>query len=211
MNDYLWDRTGEPDEEVRRLEELLGTLRHRPEALPLPTVAPVPARHASRPFRWPYAAAAALALAALAGLWFGLPRRSDTTAKSNQGAPLDARTETAAAAPDTPREDGREVSDGRGRETQLANVTRGRTVKRHQARAAKRDAQHLNARTLASHRRKETPAAVAPTSEQQAAKEQLMFALRLASAKLGDAKRKTSPSTPAPTSRPPRDELNKLR
>jgi hypothetical protein len=36
MSDYLWDKTGEPDETVERLEGLLGTLRYRPRARGLP-------------------------------------------------------------------------------------------------------------------------------------------------------------------------------
>ncbi|HEV2720757.1 MAG TPA: hypothetical protein VG323_12115, partial [Thermoanaerobaculia bacterium] len=31
MNDYLWDRGGEADEDVRKLEELLGAFRSMPE------------------------------------------------------------------------------------------------------------------------------------------------------------------------------------
>ena len=31
MNDYLWDRGGEADEEVKRLEDLLGAFRSLPE------------------------------------------------------------------------------------------------------------------------------------------------------------------------------------
>lgn len=36
MSGYLWDKTGEPEEDVERLEELLGEFRHRPRALELP-------------------------------------------------------------------------------------------------------------------------------------------------------------------------------
>ena len=32
QNDYLWDRSGTPDPEIVRLEELLGTLRHKGES-----------------------------------------------------------------------------------------------------------------------------------------------------------------------------------
>ena len=32
-DDYLWDRTGEPDPEIQQLEEVLGTLRYQPRAL----------------------------------------------------------------------------------------------------------------------------------------------------------------------------------
>ena len=36
MSDYLWDKTGEPEEDVARLEQLLGTLRYEPRPLELP-------------------------------------------------------------------------------------------------------------------------------------------------------------------------------
>lgn len=83
MSDYLWDKSGEPDADAQRLEELLGRLRHAGAAPELPFEA---GTHAvpfelesrasmraslftsaffSRPAR--LAAAAALLLAALAG------------------------------------------------------------------------------------------------------------------------------------------------
>lgn len=33
MSDYLWDKTGEPEEDVAQLENLLGALKHRPRPL----------------------------------------------------------------------------------------------------------------------------------------------------------------------------------
>jgi hypothetical protein len=36
MSDYLWDKSGEPDADVERLEELLGRLRHTGRAPELP-------------------------------------------------------------------------------------------------------------------------------------------------------------------------------
>jgi len=36
MSDYLWDKKGEPDAEVARLETLLGTFAHEPRRLELP-------------------------------------------------------------------------------------------------------------------------------------------------------------------------------
>ncbi|MET0647880.1 MAG: hypothetical protein ABW208_14790 [Pyrinomonadaceae bacterium] len=36
MSDYLWDKKGEPDADVARLETLLGTFKHAPRALELP-------------------------------------------------------------------------------------------------------------------------------------------------------------------------------
>jgi hypothetical protein len=35
-DDYLWDKTGQPDPEIQRLEEILGTLRYQPRPLELP-------------------------------------------------------------------------------------------------------------------------------------------------------------------------------
>ena len=59
MNDYLWDRSGEADEDVRRLEELLGAFR---------SVAEAPHFHHARP--WPLFA---LPLAAMILLGIALP------------------------------------------------------------------------------------------------------------------------------------------
>ena len=35
-DDYLWDKTGEPDAEIQQLEQVLGTLRHQPRSLEIP-------------------------------------------------------------------------------------------------------------------------------------------------------------------------------
>jgi hypothetical protein len=50
MSDYLWDKTGEPDAEVERLEGLLEAFGHRPRALELPAEAAPPAAQRSRRF-----------------------------------------------------------------------------------------------------------------------------------------------------------------
>jgi hypothetical protein len=42
MSDYLWDKKGEPDAEVARLETLLGTFAHEPRRLELPAEAAMP-------------------------------------------------------------------------------------------------------------------------------------------------------------------------
>jgi len=67
-DDYLWDKTGEPDPQIQKLEEILGTLRYQPKPLEMPEELP-----ASR--RWNYfpllAIAASLLLALVAGgIWF---------------------------------------------------------------------------------------------------------------------------------------------
>ncbi len=35
-DDYLWDKTGQPDPQIQQLEEILGTLRYQPTPLVLP-------------------------------------------------------------------------------------------------------------------------------------------------------------------------------
>ena len=65
-NDYLWDRTGEPDADVVRLESVLAPLRHRADPPPLPQR--VPRRAGLRPVAW-MATAAAVLLAIAAG-WY---------------------------------------------------------------------------------------------------------------------------------------------
>jgi hypothetical protein len=42
MSDYLWDKTGEPDAEVERLEGLLKAFGHRPRTLELPAAEAAP-------------------------------------------------------------------------------------------------------------------------------------------------------------------------
>jgi hypothetical protein len=67
MNDYLWDRKGEPDAEVARLEALLGTFKHEPRTLSLPAdAAPEPKRAKLLPFAPRLRASRLFAPAALA-------------------------------------------------------------------------------------------------------------------------------------------------
>jgi hypothetical protein len=73
MSDYLWDKTGEAEEDVERLEELLGQLRFQPRTFEVPATLPVVARRAPRTlynFSWSrLAVAASLLLMLLAGAW----------------------------------------------------------------------------------------------------------------------------------------------
>lgn len=62
-DDYLWDKSGQPDPEIQKLEEILGTLRYQPRPLELP----VSRRRSYFPL---LAIAASLLLALLAGgIW----------------------------------------------------------------------------------------------------------------------------------------------
>lgn len=76
MSDYLWDKTGEPEEDVERLEELLGQLRFQPKPLKLPAALPVRVARTRTSFTWSRAAlAASLLLTLLAGAWLVLTKQ----------------------------------------------------------------------------------------------------------------------------------------
>jgi hypothetical protein len=70
--DYLWDKTGEPDAEIELLEQRLGRLKFKRPVEPLPL--PAPSRLPSRLSVSPALAIAATLLALLlaGGLWLGL-------------------------------------------------------------------------------------------------------------------------------------------
>ena len=94
MSDYLWDRTGERDAEVERLETLLGAYAHKARPLELPAEeaiaaaprAPRPLSFTRRPFASrlfaPAGLAAAAALALAVALWIGLGVPADAEAYS---------------------------------------------------------------------------------------------------------------------------------
>ena len=66
-DEYLWDKSGEPDPELQRLEEVLGSLKYQPRPLEIPRDLVVVRRHRYLPY---VAIAASLILALLvAGLW----------------------------------------------------------------------------------------------------------------------------------------------
>lgn len=74
-DDYLWDKTGEPDPQIQQLEEILSSLRYQPKPLELPEELPLPARRTY--FPW-LAVAAGVLLAILAGgIWLNTRSRGD--------------------------------------------------------------------------------------------------------------------------------------
>jgi hypothetical protein len=69
--DYLWDKSGEPDPQIQELEELLGTLRYQPRPLKLGGSSPASPRN----YLALLAIAATVAVALLAGgIWLLLPQ-----------------------------------------------------------------------------------------------------------------------------------------
>ena len=69
-DDYLWDKSGEPDPEIQELEELLAPLRYQPKPLELPNNFP-------RRNYFPVLAIAATVLIALlaAGIWLRVKKQ----------------------------------------------------------------------------------------------------------------------------------------
>jgi hypothetical protein len=67
-DDYLWDKSGEPDPEIQELEEILAPLRYQPKPLELPEDLP---RRNYFPILAAIAATVLIALAA-GGAWFKL-------------------------------------------------------------------------------------------------------------------------------------------
>jgi len=215
MSDYLWDKTGEPDEDVERLENLLGALKYKERPLEIPANAAAIMSTRSRPaittvFSRPrLAIAASLILMLLAGTWLvtrqGEPQ-PDRMAEVEQGNPADQRKQPeTAVVPNTGTHDNAsadKVELTKPRENKVAVVraaapgihrTSRQTVATRQKRQPRRDD---NPPTL----RHEEVATVNPaptglqfdqtlTPQQREATEQLMFALRLASAKLNYAQR----------------------
>lgn len=104
MSDYLWDKTGKPEEDVERLEELLGRFRHHTRALELPAESDAPARVGPRTPRLlraaGFAVAASLILAFTAGALFLLRRgagdaRREPAQAASQKSQRDVRKDSA--------------------------------------------------------------------------------------------------------------------
>ena len=74
-DDYLWDKTGQPDPEIQQLEEILGTLRYQPKPLVLPDDVRVPRRRNYFPL---LAIAASILLAiVVGGIWLRVRSRNE--------------------------------------------------------------------------------------------------------------------------------------
>lgn len=194
-DDYLWDRTGEPDPDVQELEEVLGTLRYQVQPLELP--AGMRPDRERRPLpRLAIAAAIALMILAV-GLWLRVNRSHNSppgvTAKGRSPAAGERNEQAVISTSPTPSPVNQQVAD------YPEKVTPRETPNLRHRKA-------LSPGNTSAKNRNRRPSSVAPPGEMsnaeldeaRAAKEQLMVALRLASAKLNFAQRKTQgPPTPS--------------
>jgi hypothetical protein len=198
-NDYLWDRTGEPDPEIQQLEEVLGTLRYQPQPLELP---PGIRPERQRKYFPPLAIAAAIALMILAGALWVRVHHSQTPGqreivKEVTSRGREKKNQAMTTASPTSSISNEQIAWG-PEQTTAPKQTMKNTYRRP---ASKRNSLASN-----PNRRRDVVEPLADlTAEQReevvAAKEQVMLALRLASAKLNLAQRKTQGSpqgTPMP-------------
>jgi hypothetical protein len=169
--DYLWDRSGEPDPELQKLEEILGTLRYQPRPLQIP--ADIQVRR-SRSLSTALAIAAAIALfAVLLGLWFHFHRPVIAP-------PLEARRNSQTE--QKPIGTAPQVASGKG-------ISQSASLKRT-GNNRKPAARNLVATRKTPFIRRDTSQPEL-TPQELAEKEQVLIALRLVSAKLNLAQRKT--------------------
>jgi ferric-dicitrate binding protein FerR (iron transport regulator) len=168
-DNYLWDRSGEPDAEIQELEELLGSLRYKPQPLDIP-IHIQPRRRQS--FYPAMAIAAAIALFAVAlGLWLSFNRHQAPVTTANNNFHIDEQVN--APAPTASPKNQSAIAQSQNEPKQVESKAR------RQTRAA---------RTVI-HQPK-------LTRDELAEKEQVLVALRLVSFKLNLAQRKTQAGPP---------------
>jgi hypothetical protein len=192
--DYLWDKTGEPDPEIQQLEEILGTLRYQPGPLEIPAGSKVRRNGGFfRVFGPRLAIAATIAIVLLGfGLWLGLQRLQrgqPQTVVKNPTTPGQSFNPGSTSGP-TPNEKQNQVVKLPDSDQKPSDKSRRRRV----------NSALLAANRTRNEARKETvrnpQLAVNELQEGKAAKDQLMLALRVASAKLNFAQRKTQSTNP---------------
>lgn len=173
--DYLWDKSGEPDPEIQQLEEILGTLRYQPRELEIPPhLQPRRKTYVTRGL----AIAAAVALVALAlGVWMRMYRQSTTQVIAERApATVDQKS-------NVPAIPASEITAGNVQVGPSTNTVAVAPISTSPRRP-----------TLVGSRRfriKQSQLSESELAEATAARDQLMVALRVASSKLNLAQKKT--------------------
>ena len=199
--EYLWDKTGEPDPEVQQLEEILGTLRYQPRPLKIPNhlqtdrspvfFSALAPRLAPR-----LAIAATILLLVLGlGLWLGLQRlhrgQSPAVAAVPNTPSLSSPALTESPTPNKDPSKSSVVTSPTPGQKQIASPRRPRATSPLLAANANRSRNQVRKGVV-----KESQLALNELQEGKAAKDQLMLALRMASAKLSFAQKKMQNTNP---------------
>jgi len=172
-DNYLWDRSGEPDPEIQKLEEILGTLRYQPQPLEIPHHIRISRQ---RSFFPTMAIAAAIVLfAVLLGLWFSFNRRPALALKANNNSDISQPATT--TPPPNP--------DNRAALATVINPPKQTGTQKHREAPRNLLAGNQSRAPRTEIRQPELTAA------ELAEKQQVLVALRLVSAKLNLAQRKT--------------------
>jgi hypothetical protein len=194
--DYLWDRTGELDPEIQQLEEVLGTLRYQPRPLEIPAnVGPSNRRFNLSGFSFASRLAIAAAIVVIVlglGLWVGLQKRSARELAKTVPA---ASTGTSQAATTSPDMVGSSKATDNAR---LLTPDYSDKPRRDRVNPGVMNRGVVAANTNRNRRPaiKNSELAASELKEAEAAKQQLMLALRVASSKLNFAQRKTQGTNP---------------
>lgn len=229
MSDYLWDKSGEPDPTIERLENLLAAKRYENEPLRLPPAAPLSAPRAIRPHRlYPQVAAlaAGIMLAIIVGVWMherhksvGIENASIGANNSRREALEESRKSSlpAAGAPvdEVERRADKEAVGVEEKPVQRRTIEPRGTIKRdvrapgqptdeqlRVARVARRSRSFQTGygkHIVVAHDVGETEVLARLHDERARAKEQLMLAMRMTSAKLNVARDKTQAAHAAQT------------
>jgi hypothetical protein len=169
-DDYLWDKTGEPDPQVQQLEEILGTLRYQPKPLQIPEELSLPQRRTY--FPW-LAIAAGVLLAILAGgIWL-------STRSRGEAPPHEVKV--------TPPPAVKEVTPSPAGTTDPPKTPEQKPDTRKEVIAVNRHRPKVSTQVLSKQEREEA----------QIAKEQVMLALRVTTEKLSLVHKKTQNTNPA--------------
>jgi hypothetical protein len=176
--DYLWDKTGEPDPEIQELERVLGALRYQPRPLEIPAGLAPGRRSTFLPRLLAIAATIAIMLLGV-GLWFAMQKTRTAEVSRGDGKPVSnvATPERVAVLPgpeNTPTPVGLSPDS---KEKEIHHRVKTGSLS-HQLVANRRV--RLNSPKLTPEERQEA----------EAAKEQLLLALRVASTKLNFAQKK---------------------
>ena len=160
--DYLWDKTGEPDPEIQQLEEILGTLRYQPKPLDLPQDLLTPRQRRNH---FPLLAIAATVLLALlaAGVWLRVRTQSESQPKQASVTPAPSTTVA-------------KKNDEEPKQQKIEQVSKGGLA------PLPRHSKHRSSSPTLAKRERE---------EALAAKQQVMLALRLTTEKLSLVHKKT--------------------
>lgn len=84
-DDYLWDRTGEPESEIQRLETLLERFRYNRKTMELPALAYIPRRRRIHPALWVPGVVAAMGIIIIFAVVWRPHRQTAPTGISEHG------------------------------------------------------------------------------------------------------------------------------